>query len=105
MKMSKVKIEIDTNEKTMVVKIDGKSVDNVHDVTAFAENSVFGFGVDITSREDVGDMKKFTRIMAMNTEKMEAEVKSSKAIASVRFMGFVISASKDLFRDILGKEK
>ena len=89
----------------MAVKIDGKAVDNVHDVTAFAENSVFGFGVDITSREDVGDMKKFTRIMAMDIKKKEKEINSGRACASVRFANFIISASTDLFRDILGKDK
>jgi len=92
--MSKVKIDLDTAEKIISVKVDGKVVENIHDVSLFAEDSMFGFGVEITSREDMGDMRKLTRIVATNTSKASDLLKRGLVRVSAKFNDFVIGPHK-----------
>ncbi len=61
--MAKINIDIDTSKKTVAVKVDDKKVPDVHDVHVFTEISGF-FGVDIAQVEDLGDLKKITRLVA-----------------------------------------
>ena len=73
--MAIIEITVDTSKKTVVAKVDNKKISNVHDIHVFTETSGF-FGVDIAQVEDVGDLKKITRLVACesredgeNTEK------------------------------------
>lgn len=91
--MSKVRIDVDTTEKTMTVKVDNKPVDNVHNVSIFAEDSVFGFEIEIVSKEELGDMRKFTRIIASDTKEAQSLTKSGKAYKSKKFDGFVVTSA------------
>jgi len=92
--MSKVKIDLDIAEKTISVKVDGEVVENIHDVVLYADNSMFGFGVEITSREDIGDMRKLTRIVAANTSKASDLLKRGLVQISAKFKDFVIGPHK-----------
>ncbi len=61
--MAIIEITVDTSKKTVVAKVDNKKISNVHDIHVFTETSGF-FGVDIAQVEDVGDLKKITRLVA-----------------------------------------
>ena len=61
--MAILEITVDTSKKTVVAKVDNKKISNVHDIHVFTETSGF-FGVDIAQVEDVGDLKKITRLVA-----------------------------------------
>lgn len=61
--MAKINIDIDTSKKTVSVKVDDKKIPDVHDVHIFTEVSGL-FGVDIAQVEDIGDLKKITRLVA-----------------------------------------
>lgn len=80
--MAKVVIDVDTSKKTVGVKVDGKSVSDVRDITIFTEKSGF-FGVDIAMSEDLGDLRKVTRLVASDKDYEGAK-------ASDEFDGFVI---------------
>ena len=81
--MAIIEITVDTSKKTVVAKVDNKKISNVHDIHVFTETSGF-FGVDIAQVEDVGDLKKITRLVA---NKEDGAKIVSKAIESLQYFG------------------
>lgn len=61
--MAKVDISIDTSKKNVDVKVDGKSVKDVHSIYIYTEETGY-FSMEISQREDMEDMKKITRLVA-----------------------------------------
>ena len=63
--MAQVLIDVNTDKKKIDVKIDGKSVANVKEMSISSEDSFFGFAVDLIQREKVDDsMTKTIRLSA-----------------------------------------
>ncbi len=82
--MAKVVIDVDTSKKSVSVKVDGKSISDVHDISVFTSLSGF-FGVDIAMREDLGDLRKITRLVATENPKLHLNAKASE-----EFEGFKV---------------
>ncbi len=81
--MAIIDVTVDTGKKTVSVKVDNKKVSDVHDVHIFTEISGF-FGVDIAQVEDLGDLKKITRLVA---SKEDGPKIIDKAISALQFSG------------------
>ena len=75
--MAEISILVDTTKKTFAVNVDGKKISNVHEAHIFTEAAGF-FGVDVVTLEDVGDLKKVTRLVA--SEEDPAELVATTAI-------------------------
>jgi len=80
--MSNVVINVDTSNKTVSVSVDGKAVENVSDISVYSELTGY-FGVDIGIREEMGDLKKVTRLIASEKEHVNAK-------ESEEFKGFKV---------------
>ncbi len=82
--MSKVTVQIDTNDKTIEVSVDGKSVGNVEGIHSFSEKNSKGnvefFSLSITKVEEEGDLRKVTHLMASRSK--EAIEATHKGLAS-----------------------
>ena len=75
--MAKVNITVDTDEKTVEVKVDGEVQDSVSYVGISSEESGY-FGIDISMISDVDKtMRKVTRLVA-SKESQTGEVSKSK---------------------------
>ena len=61
--MSKIVINVDTEKKTMAVKVDDKKVPAQH-INLSSEDSPFGFGVQINTEAELGDMREFRTLVA-----------------------------------------
>ena len=63
--MAQIVITANTTDKKIDVKVDDKKVDNVRSIFMDAEDSGFGFAVDISIVEEAGEnLKKVTRLVA-----------------------------------------
>lgn len=82
--MSIVNISMDTSDKKLTVEIDGKKIDNAKFAYLYD-----GDGVEIAMREDMGDMKKMTRIVGENSDKGK-ELLSKGCLKSSRYEDFII---------------
>lgn len=98
--MAQINISVDTTEKTVSVKVDDKKVSDIHDIHVFTEKSGF-FGVDIAQVEDLGDLKKITRLVASKEdgpktiEKQLHPNKDLEYVSSIDYMGQVSFSRND----------
>lgn len=89
--MSKVVIEVDTELKTVDVKIDGSVVENVNSVylynmPEYHNHDCCDFHIEVSTYEKSGDMRKRTTLSA--SELAQKELNDGLATAS-KYKGFV----------------
>ncbi len=98
--MAQINISVDTTEKTVSVKVDDKKISDIHDIHVFTEKSGF-FGVDIAQVEDLGDLKKITRLVASKEdgpktiEKQLHPNKDLEYVSSINYLGQVCFSGGD----------
>lgn len=85
--MSKITLELDTEKKSGVVKVDGKTMKDVSYIYAYLGEY---FNVEISSSEKVDDStRKVTRIVASKESPNDDKDRHSKAEASKTFPGLL----------------
>lgn len=85
--MSKINVEFDTKEKTLSVKIDGKALASVVGVNLSKsyysdDEDEFTCSLVTLEKDDTNDIKKYTQIMAVDSE-------GARGHKSSEFAGFV----------------
>jgi len=85
--MAKVVINVDTDAKTLEVKVGSQVIDSVRNVEIYSEESGMGFFIDISQVEDFEGMKKVTRLVANQTAKAAEFAKVGKLEKS-KYEGF-----------------
>ncbi len=85
--MSKVLVEVDTNDKSIVVKVDGDIIKNVIEVFGFVEDN--GFRFSVMTSEKVGDINKITKFIAIGTEEANMAEITGSIIDYDSISGFV----------------
>jgi hypothetical protein len=82
--MAKISVEIDTNDKSMVVKINGSVVENVTDVRAYQDHDYDYFGCDVctmvTSKDD--GLRTYTRYCSAESKDGEHAKKNGQPVAA-----------------------
>lgn len=58
--MAKIECSIDTSDKSIEVKVDGKKVDNFGYISAYSANSPYGYMFNMASVEEMEDCTKTT---------------------------------------------
>lgn len=93
--MSKVSIELDTQENSLVVKVDGMVVDNVSDVSIYKyetyddEDKVSISITKVDRPENKGDLAVYTRLCASKNEDLKEEKLDEKPVhrSIAKFLG------------------
>lgn len=87
--MAKININFDTKDKTIGCEMDGKPVDNVHEVAIYKGYDSEGFSMRISQmmKDDENDMKYVQHIMAKNSNEgyLQSEI-NCKSISEDLFV-------------------
>lgn len=84
--MAKVTIEIDTNEKAVAVQVDGKAVENIHEIYVSGGDY---FSMSLCQVEDAGDLRKVTRLYATSSKDGQKHLQDATGTVSTVHPGFV----------------
>ena len=97
--MGKVIVDVDTEKKTMAIKVDGKSIANVREVYAYqgfnSKGEPDGFSMSVTAVDGGNeDIRKVTTYYASGSAEAKAAEVSGEKVDKETIPGFVGKADK-----------
>jgi len=87
--MAKVNISVDTDNKSVVVTIDGNTIENVTDVSMYVDSAGKPMVRISTSEKTDGGVEKYTTYYAQASEEGKQLLSSQAAVYNKNIPGFI----------------